>query len=132
MDAYVRSMKYESNLAPGQAVIHGSAEGLVDTPGALGAGLPAGIYSALNNGAAERPDTDEAVPVTMLGMAKAVVAGNVTTGQYAIVSDETGELSGWTPAAGESEVTYGIFQEDGVAGEFVDLLVNIQRVTVPA
>ncbi len=132
MNGYIRSLKYECDLNPGQAVVFGSEEGFVGAPGAGGAGLPAGIYSALDNGKAVRPNTEEAVPVTMSGLAKVVVKESVDYGQFAVATDESGELSGWTPAAGESRVVYGMFLEGGAAGEFVDLLVNIQRVTVPA
>ncbi len=124
-------MRYESDLEPGVAVVFGSEEGLVDLPGDAGAGVPAGVYDADYEFIHDNPNTEDSAPITRMGPAKVLAGGAVSAGDFGYVADATGAMVALPEDAGTYKV-FGQFEQDGVAGDYVEFNVNIQQMTIAA
>jgi hypothetical protein len=118
----------ESAIPPGTGVVQGSAENKVKAPGAGGSGDFIGVYA----GEANRPkDAGDEVGIEINGAAKVLAGGNVTAGKKAVLKNDTsGTFVDIGTAAGQYAVC-GTFLQSGVAGEFVDLIVERGSVTIP-
>jgi hypothetical protein len=117
----------ESAIKPGCAVVQGSADNKVKTPGANGAGDFIGLYPFEAN---EEKKINENVGVILHGVGKALAGGNVTAGKKAIMK-ESGSLVVLPDAAGKYNIV-GTFLESGSTGDYVDVLIERGNITVTA
>jgi hypothetical protein len=115
----------ESVIPPGTAVVRGSADNKVKSP-ADGTGSFIGIYAFEAN---EKKAAGDPVGIALAGMKKVLAGGTVTAGGKAVMADG-GSLINIPAAAGRYD-TCGTFLESGVAGEYVDLLIEHGSVTIP-
>jgi hypothetical protein len=118
----------ESAIAPGTAVVQGSKEHTVKSPGANGSGDFIGIYAYEANEAKEASDS---VGIALAGTVKVLAGGVVSAGKKAVIKDATGALVVAPTTAGQY-ATCGTFLENGTEGEYVDFLVEHGSVTVPS
>jgi hypothetical protein len=118
----------ESAIQSGTGVVQGSAENKVKAPGAGGSGDFIGVYAWEANQAKEAGD-EAGIAVT--GVVKVLAGGNVSAGKKAVLkNDATGTFVDIGSAAGKY-ATCGIFLQSGVAGEYVDMIVERGSVTIP-
>jgi hypothetical protein len=116
-----------SAIKPGTAVVQGSADNKVQSPGANGAGDFIGLYPFEAN---EEKAKDDAVGIVLHGVAKALAGGTVAAGKKAILkADVSGSFVVLPETAGKYS-TVGTFLESGSAGDYVDVLIERGNVTV--
>jgi hypothetical protein len=116
-------------ILPGTAVVQGSKERTVKAQGTGGTVDYIGIYAFEAN---EAKAAGDEVGITLTGVVKVVAGGNVTAGKKAVVkSDTSGSLID-LPSTDGQYTTCGTFLESGVAGEYVDMIVERGNVTIPA
>ena len=103
-----RPYRVESAIAPGCAVVQGSADNQVKAPGSGGSGVFIGIYPFEAN---EARLSGDSVGIVLAGVAKALAGGNVAAGKKAVVKkDDSGSLVVLPEAAGKYNIV-GIFLE---------------------
>jgi hypothetical protein len=118
----------ESAILPGTGVVQGSAENKVKAPGEDGSGDFIGVYAWEANHVKEVGDE---AGIALSGVVKVRAGGNVTAGKKAVLkNDETGTFVGIGTAAGQYN-TCGTFLQSGVAGEYVDMVIERGSVTIP-
>jgi len=117
----------ESAIKPGCAVVQGSADDKVKTPGNNGAGDFIGIYAYEAN---EEKKAGEAIGIVLSGVAKAVAGGTVAAGKKAILKGDTSGSLVVLPTAAGNYNTVGTFLEGGSAGDYVDVLIERGNITV--
>jgi predicted secreted protein len=118
----------EAAIAPGRAVVQGSADNKVTAPGAAGSGDFIGVYPFEAN--LPKAAEDE-IGVALSGVAKVEAGGSVAAGKKAVINDESGTFANAPDGAGQY-ATVGTFLESGTAGEYVDMIVERGSVTIPA
>ncbi|GHU01817.1 hypothetical protein FACS1894147_02390 [Spirochaetia bacterium] len=122
-----RSYIAESIISPGCAVVQGSAENKVAAPGAGGAGAFVGVYPFEDNQAAT---PDSPIGIAVAGIVLVLAGGTVTAGnRSALKSDRSGSFVNVASTAGQHP-TCGTFLQSGVAGEYVDMIVERGTVTI--
>jgi hypothetical protein len=118
----------ETAIQPGAGVIQGSTEGKVKAPGAGGSGDFIGVFAWEAN---EAKSAGEEVGIAITGVVKVLAGGTVNAGKKAVLkADTTGAFIGVGSAAGQYS-TCGTFLQSGVAGEYVDMIVERGGVTIP-
>jgi hypothetical protein len=118
----------ESAINPGTGVVQGSKENTVKAPGADGSGDYIGVYAWEAN---EAKVAGDAVGIALAGIVKVLAGGNVTAGKKAVLkADTSGAFVDIGSTAGQYS-TCGTFLESGVAGEYVDMVVERGSVTIP-
>jgi hypothetical protein len=118
----------ESAILPGTGVVQGSAENKVKVPGTGGSGDFIGVYAWEANRAKEAGDE---VGIALDGVVKVRAGGTVTAGKKAVLA---GNTSGTFVVLGSDDGQYatcGTFLQSGVAGEYVDMIVERGSVTIP-
>jgi hypothetical protein len=118
----------ETVIRPGSAVVQGSADNKVKTPGDGGAGDFIGVYSYEAN---EVRVAGEPVGIVLHGVAKVLAGGTVVAGKQAVLK---ADASGAVVVLPEDEGQYrtvGTFLESGSVGEYVAMLVERGNVTIP-
>jgi hypothetical protein len=119
----------ETAILPGTGVVQGSAEGKVKTPGVGGAGDFIGVFAWEAN---EQKEAGAEVGVAVTGIVKVLAGGTVNAGKRAVLkSDTTGAFVEVGSTAGQY-ATCGTFLQSGVAGDYVDMIVERGSVTVVA
>jgi hypothetical protein len=117
----------ESTIKPGTAVVQGSADNKVKAPGDAGAGDFIGVYPWEAN---EARTAGDPVGIVLHGVVKVLAGGAVHAGKKAhLQSDTSGSFVELTNAAGRYNTT-GIFLESGSAGDYVDMFLEHDSVTV--
>ena len=117
----------ESDIAPGTGVVQGSAETKVRAPAANGSGDFIGVYAFEAN---QPKAAGDPVGIALTGVVKVLAGGTVSAGKKAVLkSDASGSFIEVPTAAGRYE-TCGTFLESGVAGEYVDMIVERGSVTI--
>lgn len=119
----------ETALNPGTGAVQGSAESKVKAPGAGGAGDFIGVYAYEANAAKEIGDQ---VGIQLTGIAKVLAGGNVTAGKKAVLMNDVSGRFVNVPTAVGRYPTVGVFLQSGAVGEFVDLLIERDVVTITA
>jgi hypothetical protein len=123
-----RPYNTESPIAPGTAVVQGSKETTIKAPGAAGGGDYIGVYAFEANAAKAAGDE---VGIALAGIVKVLAGGNVTAGKKAVLkADTSGTFVDMGSESGQY-ATCGTFLETGVAGEYVDMIVERGSVTIP-
>jgi hypothetical protein len=118
----------ESGILPGTGVVQGSKERTVKAPNDTGGGEYIGVYAWEAN---TRKEAKDEVGITLAGIVKVLAGGNVTAGKKAVLkADSSGAFVDIGSAKGQY-ATCGTFLESGVAGEYVDMIVERGSVTIP-
>ncbi|OHD22778.1 MAG: hypothetical protein A2Y38_20130 [Spirochaetes bacterium GWB1_59_5] len=128
--AAIIGFKYSDAISPGSAVIVGASEGVVALPGDAGAGVFAGVFSAMGNEPKDKPNTNDSVGITVHGLCKVRVSGAVTAFSFGKVADATGAIAVLGAAPATPVTVAGFFMEPGADGELVDFFV--QRAYIPS
>jgi hypothetical protein len=118
----------ESAILPGTGVVQGSEQGKVKAPSAGGSGDFIGVFAWEAN---EAKETGAGVGIAITGVVKALAGGTVNAGKKAVLKSDT---TGAFVEAGDEPGQYatcGVFLESGVAGEYVDMIVERGSVTIP-
>jgi hypothetical protein len=119
----------ESVINPGTGVVQGSSERKVKAPGSEGSGDFIGVYPFEAN---EAKEVGDPIGIVISGVAKVLAGGNLTAGKHGVLKGDTSGSFISLPAAVGQYAVCGIFLEDGTAGEYVDMLIEHGRVTIPA
>ncbi len=116
-----RAYRCESAIKPGCGVIQGTGENTVK----IGTGDFIGVYSFEDNGTKELDDT---IGIVLTDVPKVLAGATVHAGKRAVLkSDGSFEEVGST--AGTYK-TCGVFLENGVKGDYLDMLIDRDTVTV--
>ena len=116
----------QSAIAPGSAVIQGTADNAVTAPSDEKADV-LGVYPFEANEAAA---TQDRIGIALGGVVKVVAGGTASAGKKAVLSkDKLGAFEDVPATAGDYK-TCGIFLESGAAGEYIDMYIERGVVTV--
>ena len=118
----------EGAIKPGCAVVQGSADNKVKSPGAAGAGDFIGVYPWEAN---EAKDSGDPVGIVLHGVVKVLTGGTVAAGKKAVLKADSSGSFVVLPSGDGQYNTVGTFLEGGSAGQYVDMIVERGSVTIP-
>ena len=118
----------EAAIAPGRAVVQGSADDKVTAPGMAGSGDFIGVYPFEAN--LPKAAGDE-IGIALSGVVKVEAGGSVSAGSKAVINNAAGTFAN-APTGEGQYATVGTFLESGEEGEYVDMIVERGSVTIPA
>jgi len=119
--AVMRSYRYSGTIPKGSVVVF-SDESTVKLPAGTATDKVCGVYSQYKNEDASDSATGEALPITVMGLARVCVKVAVSAGDSVYITGTTGEVTG-TKATGLKHI--GRFLEDGAVGDYVLALVQV-------
>lgn len=118
----------EGEIQPGTGVVQGTTENQVRAPGPGGVGNFIGVYPS--EGQLKKEDGEHA-GIVIHGSCPVLAGGSVTAGKKAVLkSDTSGSFVNCPDTAGVYS-TCGLFLQNGEDGEYVDMLVERNSVTIP-
>lgn len=120
--AVIRSMKYQGEIPKGSVVVFAN-ESTVRLPAGTSADKLCGVYSQYMNEDAESAATGEAIPITVLGLARVCVGEAVAAGDVAYIKGSTGKGLK-TKTAGSSRLI-GRYLESGTENDYVLMIVQM-------
>jgi hypothetical protein len=119
----------ESKIEPGTGVVQGSEENKVTAPGDEGEGDFIGVYAFEAN---ERKEIGDQIGIAISGVAKILAGADVLAGKKAVLkADDSGKFINVPEAAGQYAIC-GTFLQNGLIGEYVDMIIERGSVTIPA
>ena len=116
----------QSKIAPGSAVIQGTADNAVTAPPDEKADM-LGVYPFEANDAAA---TQDRIGIALGGVVKVVAGGTASAGKKAVLSKTKLGAFEDVPATAGTYKTCGIFLESGEAGEYIDMYIERGVITV--
>ena len=115
----------QSAIAPGSAVIQGTADNAVTAPADEKADI-LGVYPFEANEAAAQ----DRIGIVLGGVVKVIAGGTASAGKKAVLSKTKLGAFEDVPATAGTYKTCGIFLESGAAGEYIDMYIERGVITV--
>jgi hypothetical protein len=123
-----RPYRTETAIPPGTGVVQGSEENKIRCPDTDGSGDFIGVYAFEANAPKA---ADEEVGIALNGVVAVLAGGTVKAGKQAVLKGDASGSFVEVPETAGQYATCGTFLQSGSAGEYVDMIIERGRVTIP-